>query len=651
MGGRRRLAGVIGLSLLALLGAGSATARLHEVEGAAPFNGQVVRPDLSDEGLDGAVRVNVRIPARFRRGLRDPSGQWDGNGPAVSLLDQGFRSVLESARYRSRTRELVIHPTLPLPEGQYTLTLWKGLLGKPGILDGLIGDFRTSFTVGPDVYPPVIQLTEPAANQTEVPRFTPVVVSFNESLDPASVVLGKTVFVEDAGAEPPRPVEGTLLLREGGFDLVFAPDPCFGLPPGTAVRVRLLGAGNGQAVADRKGNALPWDYSFGFRTAGETLPDPLLVPPPAMAFYATTADSVAAFDIRDAFAEDGSVHPGRVRQVTAANGYGGDFRARLGRPGDAVLDPRADPVTGQSSIYIVDEAANNVAVIGTDNGRVGARTRGFKAPRGLGIATRGNLPGTASLFITDAGQGTLTLMSLDMPPALPTCAIEVYLEPSVRTTVATPGTPGAVAAGAFPGATLAMVALPVLNETTVFGVGDSGALSTSYGETNPVGENPTGLAWAGPTLEGHHVCWVTCEGGPLGTGGWVGILTDYRPQFWSEPWTVTASTKEIREPGKPCAVPGTLRCLVPDRASGSLVELETVLSGSFVMKAIVLVRDRTIDVGGIPSSVATDPTGRLAFVSLVGEGAVAVIDLADPAPVPFKLPLPGVRSVFSTVTQ
>jgi hypothetical protein len=141
----RRLWGVVGLSLLAVLGAGSATARVHQVEWAAPANGQAVSPDLSDDGLQGEIRVHLKIPPRLRRLLKRGDG-FDGPR-AVTLLRQDFAAVPFEVRYRRRSRILAILPDLPLAGGQYTLTLDAGLLGRPGRSDDPPGDFSTSFVV------------------------------------------------------------------------------------------------------------------------------------------------------------------------------------------------------------------------------------------------------------------------------------------------------------------------------------------------------------------------------------------------------------------------------------------------------------------------------------------------------------------------
>ncbi|HEU4396036.1 MAG TPA: hypothetical protein VFS92_10760, partial [Planctomycetota bacterium] len=104
----------------------------------------------------------------------------------------------------------------------------------------------------------------------------------------------------------------------------------------------------------------------------------------------------------------------------------------------------------------------------------------------------------------------------------------------------------------------------------------------------------------------------------------------------------------IRDPGPPCPIPGTSRCLVPNRGGETVVELDAIrdLDGSPSPSVL-----RVLPAGAGPASVATDATGRLAFVALPAEGAFAVIDLLDPAPVPFRIPVDGIRRVITAATR
>ena len=233
-----------------------------------PTNGQAVLPDLSDPGLDGAVTLRVRLGRRQIRRLRRgvPADSYDDFRNPLSLLDGSFRHVGYGWDYDPRLQSLVLRPDLPMPDGQYTVTLDLGALWSRHGRRAPWGILRTSFTVGSDVHPPRVRDVSPAPNQFEVPLSAPASIVFNESIDPYTVVSGRTVFVEEVGADPPVPEDGTLVLRDDGFIVEFRPDAVAGWPPSSAIRVRLLGAGHAECVRDRVGNPLPEDYVLEFDT-------------------------------------------------------------------------------------------------------------------------------------------------------------------------------------------------------------------------------------------------------------------------------------------------------------------------------------------------------------------------------------------------
>ncbi len=618
-----------------------------------PTNGQEVLPDLSDPGLDGVVTILLRHRLRpwqrrlLRRGSR---GSFNGSGEPVSLLTHDLTRAPAAIVLSPETRSLILVPERPLSEAQYTLTIDRRLLWPSRRLQEWHRDIRTSFTVGPDVHPPRVREVTPAPNQMEVPPFTPVSIVFNESMDPKAVILGRSVFVEYAGLGPPLPVEGTLTLGDDGFLVQFTPDPCVGLPPATRIRIRLFGAGNAEAVADRVGNALEEDYAFEFWTKGEApLPDPRLAPPPAQALYATTADTVVAFDIRGAIAEDGSFHPERIRQVLASEGYGGDFAVRLGSPGDAVVDPRTDPMTGHSFLYLVDEEAHDIALIDSGTGRVSRRVGGFQDPRGLGILGPEAPFAHSTLLVSDHAENSLTAVRIDDLPRSPQCEDPgqgTISWPPAREALPVGWDPSGVAATAIPSfGSLAMVAQysEVFggSATMVYGRGGSFAVQ---GSTSEGLHAPAEVAWSGMS------CWLVGSPARDDTTGSVAIARLYLGRGFvfmaPQPSVVAVSSESIHDPGKPAVVPGSGRCLVPNRADGTVSELEEDGRASPRIRVVGV-----HPVGEWPTSVATDPTGRLAFVSLEGEGRIAVMDLADPGAVPYRIPLPGVRSVFTVTTQ
>jgi len=624
-----------------------------------PMNGDEVSPDLSDPGLEGAIRVHVRVPRGRVKHLVEEQNQLHSLGPALRLVDHRFAAVPAEADYRRRDRLLTIRPESALPPAQYTLEIDPTLLvSRRRRTVEHLETFRTSFTVGPDVYGPVLRDLSPAPNQSEVPRFAAVSAVFNESLDPATCVLGRSVLVEDVGKDPPVAVTGTLTLAGNGFVLEFVPDPCSGHPPSTRIRIRLAGGGDPDAVRDRAGNRLEAALSFEFDTKGDgPLADHRKTPPPADALYVTTGNGVAAFDLRGAIDEDGSLHPEAIRRVVSAEGYGGDFEARLGRPGEAVLDPRTHPESGHSFLYAIDEEARDVAVVETATGRVVTRLGGFAWPRALGIV--GPAPGSAHsvLMVADAGARRLIAVPVGAVPGHPVCEDLVYDDAPPPREIVAAGLSGIAGIAAvryafdpmsnFP---LVMAAIPRRSAVVqLFGFEQSSRWEF------PIEPEPTEAAWSPPGPLGAS-CWITAAA-PGKDGGSVtvwnqdfsGLLVPFTFDSWTLGIRVSAPLREwIRDPGPPCTIPGTSRCLVPSRVGETIVELDSARDAEGNLRPFVV---RVLPAGAAPSSVATDATGRLAFVALPTEGAVAVLDLRDPAPVPFRLPVAGVRAVLTTATQ
>jgi hypothetical protein len=247
----------LGVAALVLLAGSTAAARLRPVPGASPTNGQEVAPDLSDPDMGGVIRIRYRFPASGIRRLAEGTEE----DPLLTLRDQDLADVPFAWTYDPIGRILEMQPGLPLPGGQYAVSLGARALGRRPVVRGRIRDFATSFTVGPDTYAPLLLRTRPSHQSLDARRTAPVVATFNESLDPGSVVLGETVIVENLSVQPPIPIPGTITLDRDGFDMVFR--AAGALPAASIVGVRLLGVGNPNRVTDAVGNGLEGDPEDG----------------------------------------------------------------------------------------------------------------------------------------------------------------------------------------------------------------------------------------------------------------------------------------------------------------------------------------------------------------------------------------------------
>ncbi|MCU0726014.1 MAG: Ig-like domain-containing protein, partial [Planctomycetes bacterium] len=257
------------------------------VRAVTPTNGQEVNTDLSDPGLEGVLTLN------FSEGLDpssflDPTNAFNGLTSDVNILNSGFERVRGTPEITGDDGNvLVFWPQGgTLPNGQYTITVNRDVKDRNGkYLNQGLFDFRSSFTVGADIFKPKIRNTYPAPNQTDVDKFSQIIITFNESMNPATVT-NSTVTVINGSASPPVPVSGTIATARDNFEIIFTPDPANPLPANSTIVVTVYGDTNG--VADLLGNVYDYDlnatpavhnYSFQFQTVKEPPPpnNPLAV--------------------------------------------------------------------------------------------------------------------------------------------------------------------------------------------------------------------------------------------------------------------------------------------------------------------------------------------------------------------------------------
>jgi hypothetical protein len=270
---------------------------------------------------DGQLRVNThaaypgRICIFFVAGTRiDPKSVFVAGDPRLGLdlaAVQILRFIPGTGNVPIRPAaggvevlddRIVFSPTLPLPEGQYSIGVFAQVRGLDGRALAPTPVFH-SFTVGSaDTIAPQIVITSPIAGSRDVGAgllltrdgrgpivsgvqalaSPDIVIRFTEQIAAASVTP-ETLRVVDVGAFVPnglespqvKPAPGYPMLRSGergtdGFEIVWRPDPSSGgLPIGTRIRVTVVGSDEGknaQALADVAGNALPTSFDFEFTT-------------------------------------------------------------------------------------------------------------------------------------------------------------------------------------------------------------------------------------------------------------------------------------------------------------------------------------------------------------------------------------------------
>ena len=634
---------------------------------ATPTNGQETNTTLSDPELEQRITVKfTTTPARST--MLDDTNAFNGLTPYVQMLDQNFARVPGTPSIDPDTHAFLFEPeNKTLVNGQYTLTVSKFVTTPTGnLLNAGLEDFSTSFTVGADDYPPVVRNTSPANNQSDVPLFNPIVMTFNESLDPATCVLGQTVFVQDGGTNPPTQQGGTLLLKRDGFDLVFIPDPCTGLTPGTTIVVRMLGIPtptvppaapipnpNPTHIKDRVGNALigtsaatSWEVQFQFNTKGAQRLYPTFLGAmgsprigqfnSSVAFVSSNKETIA-FEMGGVVAEYAvhfAVNPAYVQQIIAANGIptifyagtppvpvswsyvgsiGGDFRIDFEKAGEAVIDWRVDPLTNLTYIYQVDEAKEAV-VIADNSSKVQGKFKGLGTPKGIGISGPGAAGNNPFLYVTNYSQATLTGIPLGLiQPGKNICTAvqELNDDASQRVYMATGRNPSGVAAEYF-GTAFGVVVNQADNEIQLFDLGTltdfnhlgQGQLQHTY----QVGANPIDAAWSPPLSGGALIfCYVSNLGDLNNPNGSVSLWwnnTSLNGLFNSLSGSVAATvTDGLTQPGRPMSDPLRLSCWVPNTGSDDVSRLDIAIIGGFTGSAVSATVGLSKSLGLGPTSV------------------------------------------------
>jgi hypothetical protein len=682
---------------------------------ATPTNGQETKNDLSDPELDNRITVKfTTTPARST--MIDDTNAFNGLTPYVQMLDQTFARVKGTPSIDPDTHAFLFEPeNSNLVNGQYTLTVSKFVTTPTGnLLNAGVEDFSTSFTVGTDVYPPVVRNTSPASNQSEVTLFNPIVITFNESLDPATCVLGQTVFVQDGGTNPPTQQNGTLLLKRDGFDLVFIPDPCTGLTPGTTIVVRMLGTydpTNPPAplpstpvyIKDKVGNGLVGDsannyeVSFQFNTKGAQRLYPTFfgamgsprigLNNSSVAFVSSNKETIA-FEmggVRAEYIVNFALNPIYVQQILATSGIptiftvggipvawayvgsmGGDFRIDFEKAGEAVIDWRVDPLTLLTYIYQVDEGKEAV-IIADNSSKVQGKFKGLGTPKGIGISGPGAAGNNPFLYVTNYSQATLTGIPLGLiQPGKNICTAvqELNDDASKRVYMQTGRNPSGVAAEYF-GTAFGVVVNQADNEIQMFDLGTlkdfnhlgQGTLQKTY----QVGANPIDAGWSPPLNGGAIIfCYVSNLGDINEPNGSVSLWwnnTSLNGLFNSLSGAVAATvTDGLTQPGRPTSDPLRLQCWVPNTGSDDVSRLDIAIIGGFTGSAVSATVGLSKPLGLNPTSVTWTgyPTGNpveLCFATLAGLGQVAVWEKsAAIGPVTY-LQAPGCRYTYSHWVQ
>jgi DNA-binding beta-propeller fold protein YncE len=358
-----------------------------EIVSVLPANGLAVSGDLGEAG----GRIEIEFSARLREDtVLDADNSINGLSANLSVRDSNLIHARGSVAVDGR-RVRFTPPPEGLPDGQYTVTAGWGILDRHG--RSLAREFRASFTVGPDVYAPIVLRTIPARNQQDVPRDIVIRITFNEPLDPETV-NAQTVWVTDGGVTPAVSINGTLTLENDGFEIVFTPDPWTGLPPGATTVVTLHGGVDG--IADEAAGIPFTDHVWYLWIPAGGCGYPVNQFANASCYF-SDHENWGVIDASEYVMSPDSPDGGATVDSCS--------HRFIGIPGEIVLDPRVD-ANGDTLAYVIDEASSTVAIVDTFNSRILGRLT-VTDPRGLAISPDGE-----RLYVTEGSEDTVAVFSL-----------------------------------------------------------------------------------------------------------------------------------------------------------------------------------------------------------------------------------------------
>ena len=691
-----------------------------------PTTNQEVLQDLADPGLNGVITVRMSSPPR-KRDIIDNQNPFNRLTNRVEFFDSSFNRLPGSPRVRGNT--FTFDPFTEqqpvLAQGQYTLNLKRSIRNNRGrLLNFGVADYTTTFSVGTDVNKPVLRKISPINRQTNVGLKQKIVVTFNEPVDQSTLI--STITVQDNTTNPPTPIPGAgggtgVTLERNGFDVVFTPDPCFGYPPKTTIGFIMQGedepAGGGPPttapVTDVFGNGfarddgLQWvlnpatsfyespngvydpqtgQFRMEFQSVG-VKPAPQLVSPGSPQFTATPIANPCNPIV---FFPPSCYATGSAINYTVSGGLGQmsiqgiinlfnqgitDLSAmalvpntpvRLGRPAGVVTDPRWDPATFHTFIYMVDERSKSVMVLDSRNYSVLGRISGFSSPRDVTISTNFGRNAT-TLWVSDfAAQNAvgvdlnaITVSFTGQPGAGSPCDA-IKERQDARVVVPTGRGPTGIAADSFLNSRV-MVCNTLDDSVTVFE-----PTTGTVRNTADVGSTPVDCDYTLIGLGAIRIGMVANQGGLADPLGSISVYVEPPPPpvfpgaVQARDGVESTFTDNVRNPasihgqqqwinGFGTSIP--TRFIIPNTGGKDVSEYSITVSGTFGQSYTASLI-QTYEVGFNPSYGVYDPfyPALFMFVAVAGQGAMAGVDYGRPVPAEL-VRAPGIRRIFGCYTH
>lgn len=659
---------VIGLSfvLMAALGCGGSVGGPNStdpsvgvrliVQRSLPTNGQEVLSTLADAGEEqDAGKITLTFSERLDPStILDPNNAFNGLTSDVNVLNSAFQRVPGTPSITGERGNILefVPAGGSLPNGQYTVTVTRDVKSFDGgqLNDG-VRDYHSSFTVGPDTFNPVIRNTFPAPNQKEVSKTSQVIVTFNETLNGATVNSGSFTVV-DGGTNPPTPINGTVTLSEDGFDIIFTPDPTSPMPPNATIVVTVFAGLSG--VTDAIGNPFDGDltvpdyqdYSFQF----ETVKEPPLPNNPftidvvnfanAAVYYGTDDGRVGVLDEAAFIGNSADLTQWGTNNPVQFSETQIKLNNVAGRPGEIIVDPRFHPTTGHSWFYVIDEENRAVHIMASQTSRVVHSWADLPDPRGLAIRT-------STLYVTNFANDSVSALDIGRISPVGTLGPSDTLKSlsAFNNRLDLIVGRGPLGAAHAPDAQLLFVANQLENSCTVINTA-----TFKVNTTFPIGTNPQDAAATFFFPGIGRFAFITCNGGGGDENGSVAL-------WWDVPNGLQANITGFKNP-KGIIYDYGVSAWITNSGGDTASQLTLQIAGGGFAATILPSITATVETGRNPVDVTVEPfftfftqVPRAVITADRGDSRFTFLDPRQPSRPVFTLDRAGVRSVAGYMDQ
>jgi hypothetical protein len=261
----KRLTWLTALLLIALTtgcDGGSSGIALAPTTGATQ---DATRPAVSSAvPLPGATGVGTttQIIATFGKDMNPATI----SSSSFTVTGSGGAPIAGTASYIVGAKAAVFAPANPLPvDTALTATISTAAQDLSG--NSLASNFVWTFTTGatPNVAPPTVLLSVPAAGATNTALNTHIAATFSEDMDPSTITATSFTLTGSGGT----PVVGTVSYAVGAKSAIFIPTAPAILTAGTVYNATVT-----TAAKDLSGNALAASFAWSFTTGSSTSKTP-----------------------------------------------------------------------------------------------------------------------------------------------------------------------------------------------------------------------------------------------------------------------------------------------------------------------------------------------------------------------------------------